>query len=44
MKHTKSLLAVCSLLNFNFVSVKADVWTPFTVVEVTTNRYLILTM
>ena len=38
MKHTKSLMAVSLLLNFNFAIAQAAVWSPFTVVEVTTDR------
>ncbi|PPD33650.1 MAG: hypothetical protein CTY19_06810 [Methylomonas sp.] len=40
MKHTKSLIAVSLLLNFNLAIAQADVWTPFTVVEVTTDESL----
>lgn len=40
MKHTKSLLVVSLLFSFNFATAEADVWTPFTVVEVTTDESL----
>lgn len=41
MKYAKSLLSIAYIFSLNFAQAEADTWTPFSVVEVTTDQWLI---